>query len=229
MKAKILVVDDEEAVALFVKKILSNKGYEVITAKDAMEAINRLHDQEFHAVITDKNMPGTAHPNEGGLDVLQESKTINPSCGVLMMTAYATVDSAIKAMRMGVFDYVNKPFRIDELCSKVERLIQLQGSIDPINNLAAYNELRQEFFTLFDEQHGETNREEAREKFMEKVQATLDTVFQERRSVEQTLVEQRDALLTIAALAAELNDTLDDNTEIKAVVEKIAEHALGRI
>ena len=229
MQEKILVVDDEEGIRNFVEKVLVKKGYEVLIAKDAMEAIKLLHEQNFHAVITDKNMPGTAHPHEGGLDVLQESKAINPCCGVLMMTAYATIDSALEAMRMGVFDYIQKPFLTDDITSKVDRVIQLQRSLDPIENMASYDELRREFFTLFSEPHDHINNEEAKEQFLDKIQTTLDTVFQDRRHVEQTLIEQRDALNTIAALAAELDDTLSDDEEIKQLVAEIAKHADRRI
>lgn len=135
MKGKILVVDDDEAVGTFVERILTGMGYEVVMAKDAMEAINLLHNQEFHAVITDKNMPGTDHPSEGGLDVLQESKAVNPSCGVLMMTAYATVDSALEAMRMGVFDYINKPFALKRSAARWNESFNCSAALTPSQTL----------------------------------------------------------------------------------------------
>ncbi len=228
MKGRILLVDDDDSVRGFVEKGLSRKGYDVSTAVDAQSAIELLANQRFHVVLTDKNMPGTQHPDEGGLDVLKEVKAVDPACGVLIMTAYATVDSAIEAMRLGVFDYIKKPFVINEIMPKIERVIELQRSLNPEESIDSYNILRQKFLALFADQGGKKS-EEAKRSFLEAMQATLDTVFRGRRGLEDIIMEQRDALNVIAGLATHFADIHDGTVEEKKLLAEIVKQSERRL
>ncbi len=107
---KIMVVDDEKGICQNVEKILSKNNYEVICALSAAEALERMKTESFDLLISDIVMPGM-----NGLELLKRVKSDWPQTRALMMTAYASTDTAMKAIRLGALDYVSKPFTPDEL------------------------------------------------------------------------------------------------------------------
>ena len=111
---KVLVVDDEKGICENVEKILSKNNYEVTHALSAREAMNRMAVESFSLLISDLVMP-----EMDGLELLGLVKKQWPLTKVLMMTAYASVDTAVKAIQLGALDYVPKPFTPDELRGKV--------------------------------------------------------------------------------------------------------------
>ncbi|MBM9529352.1 sigma-54-dependent Fis family transcriptional regulator [Desulfoprunum benzoelyticum] len=111
----ILVVDDERSMRDFLKILLQKEGYAVTTAPNGENALDCLHDQEFGLVITDIRMPGM-----GGLELLEAVKDHNPELPVIMITAFASPDDAVVAMKNGAFDYISKPFNVDEIKSVIE-------------------------------------------------------------------------------------------------------------
>ena len=119
MKASILVVDDERAICVAIKRLLAARGWEVETAASAEEAIERLSQSMFNLVVTDLSMPGLS-----GLDLLRWIRTHAPATEVVMITAYGSEKTAVEAMKLGAADYVPKPFDNDELELKVERILE---------------------------------------------------------------------------------------------------------
>jgi two-component system, NtrC family, response regulator PilR len=107
---KVLVVDDELSMREFLGILLAGEGYDVDSAADGSEAVDMLKRDDYHLVITDMQMPGV-----GGLELLKKAKELSPSTEVLMMTAYASAESAVEAMKRGACDYITKPFKIDEV------------------------------------------------------------------------------------------------------------------
>lgn len=209
VRLRVLVVDDEPTSREVLRLGVERLGCETVVADDAAGAMAILAQQRFHAVITDKNMPGTDHPKEGGLDVIRFAKAVNPGCAVLMMTAYASVASAIEAMQLGAFDYVTKPVRAEELKAKLDRVVQYQQTIDPAGTISAYSAFRNELVALLDrEAAGRHLDEEAKAHLLAAVQRQLDHIFRERRQWEQLIFEQREALTRIAAWAEELKEQL---------------------
>jgi DNA-binding response OmpR family regulator len=125
---RIMVVDDEKGICQNVEKILSKNNYEVICALSAAEALERLKTESFDLMISDIVMPGM-----NGLELLKQVKTEWPKTRALMMTAYASTDTALKAIRLGALDYVSKPFTPDELRTVVRKamagdLVQAKAS-----------------------------------------------------------------------------------------------------
>jgi len=108
--SSILVVDDELSMREFLKILLEKEGYDVITASDAASAIDLIQKKDFDIVVSDIKMPGM-----GGLSLLEKIKEINSSIPVIMITAYASPENAVVAMRSGAFDYITKPFKVDEI------------------------------------------------------------------------------------------------------------------
>src|SRR5437867_9476717 len=117
MQGRILVVDDEKALVLALKGLLSKEGYQVETAGSGEEAPRRIETGNFHVVITDLSMNGV-----GGMQVLERARSIDPDLAVIMITAYGSEKIAVQAMKLGAADYVPKPFDNDELRVVVRRV-----------------------------------------------------------------------------------------------------------
>ena len=117
--AKILVVDDKEMMRDSVATILGRRGHAVVSAVGGDMAIAKLMEKKPDAVVTDLQMPGMS-----GIELLAEIRKIDEDLPVILMTAYATVATAVEAMREGAFDYVTKPFSGDELAIAVDRAIE---------------------------------------------------------------------------------------------------------
>lgn len=116
--AKILVVDDEKGICHNVEKILSKNNYEVVHAFSAQEALEKMAIESYSLLISDIVMPGM-----NGFELLKLAKNQWPLTKALMMTAYASTDTAMKAIRLGALDYIPKPFTPDELRNTVSRAL----------------------------------------------------------------------------------------------------------
>ena len=119
--ARILVVDDEPIKRSVMEDELRAAGYEVVTAGSPLEAEPILSDAAFDVVVTDLRMPG-----QDGLSFLRELKERRPGQAAIVMTAYGTVDTAVAAMKLGAFDYLQKPFSTEELLLKLDRLLSYE-------------------------------------------------------------------------------------------------------
>ncbi|MDH3591839.1 MAG: sigma-54 dependent transcriptional regulator [Planctomycetota bacterium] len=116
---KILVVEDEQTLREGVVAAFSDRGWQVCQAANGTEAMSMLEGEVFDLVLTDYKMP-----ERNGIDVLKRAKMLNEGTVVLMMTAYGTVESAVEAMKAGAYDYVLKPFVLEELELKVEKALE---------------------------------------------------------------------------------------------------------
>jgi two-component system response regulator PilR (NtrC family) len=117
--AKVLVVDDEPSIREFLEILLRRKGHEVTLAGDAPAGILALKDDPPDLVVSDLKLP-----RGSGMDVLQHVCDHLPATQVIMMTAFATTENAVEAMKLGAYDYVLKPFKVDELSVIIERALE---------------------------------------------------------------------------------------------------------
>lgn len=116
---RVLVVDDEAVIREGLKRILSGERFDVEPCSSGRMAIELLHEREFDLIITDLKMPGLS-----GIEVLKAVKTLQPEAPVIMITGYASVDTAVEAMKNGAVDFVAKPFTPDQLIEKVEHALE---------------------------------------------------------------------------------------------------------
>jgi two-component system response regulator PilR (NtrC family) len=138
MNAKILIVDDEKAIRESVSLVLSEEGYETNIAADGNDALELLNKNNFDVMITDLKMPGM-----DGMKLVKKCLQICPQTSVIIITAHASVESAIEALRMGAFDYILKPFDFDDLILKVNRLL---GNKElALENLALRSEVEEKY------------------------------------------------------------------------------------
>ncbi|MCS7034798.1 MAG: sigma-54 dependent transcriptional regulator [Phycisphaerae bacterium] len=118
--ARILIADDQEMMRDSLAGILAREGHEIIAAGDGGAALDRLQSgQRFDLLITDLKMPKV-----GGLELLAEARKLRPDMPVIVMTAFATVQTAVEAMKSGAYDYIQKPFEADEIKLLVERTLE---------------------------------------------------------------------------------------------------------
>jgi DNA-binding NtrC family response regulator len=116
MKPRILIVDDEKDFTASLAERLAFRDYDVRACFSGEEALEKVRTHNVDLVILDVQMPGL-----DGIETLREIKTIKPLTEVIMLTAHATVETAIKGMQLGAFDYLMKPCDNEELVSKIDR------------------------------------------------------------------------------------------------------------
>jgi DNA-binding NtrC family response regulator len=117
--AKILIVDDQEMMRDSLAATMAREGHEVVACTDGPLAVTRLGGGKFDLMITDLKMPKMT-----GIELLQEAKRLRPEMPVVLMTAFATVSTAVDAMKLGAYDYIQKPFDGDEIKLLVERTLE---------------------------------------------------------------------------------------------------------
>ena len=123
MRRRILVVDDERDMLALLRRIITGKTeYDVVTECDPLRAIEIIHREPFNLIITDLKMP-----KMDGIALLEEIKRIQPSSDVIIMTAYATIETAVEATRKGAFDYIAKPFRKERILLTLRRALEWQA------------------------------------------------------------------------------------------------------
>lgn len=138
MKSRILVVDDEESIREFLEIMLKKEGYEITLAEDGKKAQEILAKKNFDMVISDLQMP-----NVTGLELLKHTKDTYPDMVFMMITAFGTTETAVEAMKMGAYDYITKPFKIDEVRINISNALKSKGL--EVENRVLKKELVKEF------------------------------------------------------------------------------------
>ena len=136
---RILVVDDESSLRSFFSKLLSGDGHEVIEAASGEDALELFKKENFPLVITDLKMSGMS-----GIDLMKEVRGMRPDTQFIIITSYASLDTAITAVRLGAYDYLTRPFEDVEIVSTVvnravEKIRLINENRDLINNLEKKN------------------------------------------------------------------------------------------
>ncbi|MCJ7501946.1 MAG: sigma-54 dependent transcriptional regulator [Acidobacteriia bacterium] len=121
----ILVVDDDRDTRELLREVLSEEGYNVVTSSSGEEALQVGKQECFDLIISDMKLG----PDLSGLDVLRAYKTLQPESEVILITAFGTMETAIEALKGGAFDYLSKPFKIDELLVQVGRALENRNLI----------------------------------------------------------------------------------------------------
>ena len=156
--ASILVVEDEEKMRELLQKILSTEGYVVQTTSNGSAALSMIEENPFDIVLTDVKMPGL-----GGIELLKAIKGISPETYVIIMTAFGTIDSAVEAMKQGAYDYISKPFKMDEIRILLKKILDekaLRHEVDTLrrevkrryqySNIIGKSKSMQEVFELIE-------------------------------------------------------------------------------
>ena len=135
---KILIVDDERDICRALEFLLSREGYKVVTTHNGQDALKKIESDDFDLLITDLKMEGM-----DGMEVLERALGMNPHLIVIMMTAFASVESAVTAMKKGASDYIVKPFINEDVKMTVRRLLEHKKVL--MENLVLRQQLSQQF------------------------------------------------------------------------------------
>ncbi len=165
---RILIVDDEESIRVSLCDLLKKHGYDASAVEDGYKAIEKVKEEEWDVALVDLKMPGI-----DGLEVLKKIKEIKPALTVIIITAYATVESAVTAMKDGAFDYIMKPFTADELCIRLENALEKKRLLD--ENIYLRKELADKF--KFNNIIGKSKEMQEIFRLIEKVALTDSTIL----------------------------------------------------
>jgi len=223
----ILVVDDEEYIRDLVSKALSKFGYIIDTADDYNSAVERLANTSYDIVITDKNMPGANEGAETGIQLLRYVKKHFPSTEVIIMTGYASIETAIEAMKSGAFDYITKPFMLDDLREKVTRIIEYRSFINSKLNMSIYKNIHTELLGLVENQDNLSNGE--LQPLLKNLGRRIDHLFGSQKEFESIIQLQKETLENIQTYAEELIDMVSESDPAFDVVQKILKESAKRI
>jgi signal transduction histidine kinase len=139
-KIKILVMDDEQGILDLLTFELGSRGYIVEKAHNGEEGIEKIKKEKFNLIISDVKMPKL-----GGLEALGAIKEIDPSIEVIMTTGFGTIDMAVECMKKGAYDFVSKPYNLDELCSRIDKALEKQRLTSELISLKELHRLKSEF------------------------------------------------------------------------------------
>ncbi|KHD87808.1 MAG: Fis family transcriptional regulator [Bdellovibrio sp. ArHS] len=138
MKSRILVVDDEESIREFLEIMLKKEGYEVTLAEDGQKAKDLLTKKTFDMIISDLQMPHVT-----GIELLKHVKESYPDTVFMLITAFGTTETAVEAMKMGAYDYLTKPFKIDEVRLNIQNALRSRNL--EVENRSLKKELVKEY------------------------------------------------------------------------------------
>lgn len=125
MKGTILLIEDEKLMRVTLEDAMKSEGYEVLSFESGMEALKALKGNQVDIVVTDVRLPDT-----DGFEILREIVSENRQAQVILMTAFGTIKDAVEAMKVGAFDYITKPFSLDEFLLLIERALDIKGLRD---------------------------------------------------------------------------------------------------
>ncbi len=227
MTARILVADDEPHITDLLKAFLDRCGYAVDTAQNPTDAISLMTAQHYDVLLTDKNMPDFDGTMEGGMRLLHHARDQFPDTDVIMITGYATVETAVEAMKAGAFDYIMKPIPLEELKEKIERVLSYRRFIQSENTVAIYRSLHQQ---LLEKLANQDHLPEAElQQVLRRIGGRLDQVFGLQQQYESIIDLQTGALERIEILATHLKDTLPEDSPYARVADDILTEARKRI
>ena len=173
MVPRILVVDDDEILRATLTTILTRRGFEVDSVADGLEALDAIRGKVYDLVVTDIEMP-----RMNGITLLDRASALNPRLSFIVITAYASVESAVEALRRGAYDYLLKPLNFDDLILKIQRLLEHRQLV--LENQYLRQEIHQRY--TFENLVGQSEAMQKVFRLIEKVSKTESNVLITGRS-----------------------------------------------
>lgn len=227
MNGNVLIVDDDSGTREVLFRYLERCGYACTVAEGFEEARRKLSAADFHVVVTDKNMPSDDGIVENGLALIRHIRHHHPTIGVIVITGFATTESAIEAMRLGAFDYIAKPFDLELLRGKVDRIREYQQTHNAENIMHTYRLFLEEMLELYE--RSDRTTEEKKKLFLALIQEKIDVFFERFKILERILIYQRERLAEIASYAGQALDEIPQSDPVFPLIVHIAEEAGRRL
>ncbi|MFP3911819.1 MAG: response regulator [Desulfobacteraceae bacterium] len=226
MKSRILVVDDEKEILETLADFMKGT-YEADFSETVSSALALMKQNPYDIVLLDKNMPYGGNDKEGGMSLLKYVKENLPGTEVIMMTGYATVESAVEAMKLGAFDYITKPVSLNDVKQKIERILDYKRFINSEHTLRTYKILHNQILDLLVNLNDLP--EEQIEKTLRALGARIDQVFGLQKDYESIIETQAGALEKIEGYIEHLKDAVPEESPYYVLIEKIKSESRRRI
>jgi CheY-like chemotaxis protein len=208
MAGKILLVDDENDLRNMLDAFLKAEGHDVDTADGVEAALKLMESNDYDIMLIDKNMPGIGGNREGGIELLRHVRSRSPSSEVIMMTGYPTIETTMKALKLGAFDYIPKPFSLEYLRLKISRLLKYKNFINPDFAIGIYRGIRGKMLDLIENGSGMSHDE--LERVLLSLSDEIDKLFAVLKESERIILSERESLALIANLAEQLKMNLEE-------------------
>lgn len=227
MEVRILIADDEKSILELLAQFMEKFGYHVDLAENVTIALSLMGKHKYDIILTDKNMPDAEGNKEGGMTILKYASEHMPSTETIMITGYATIETAVEAMKLGAFDYIMKPIPLNELKEKIDRILDYKRFINSENTLQIYKTLHNQLLNLLE------NRKDLSDDQLQPMLRTLgskiDHVFGMQKEYETIIQTQTEALEKIEGYIETLRGAVPRESPYYEVVEKICEESKKRI
>jgi len=216
---RILIVDDEKDILEILESFLAGFDHQVDLASSYTSALALMKKNVYDLLVLDKNMPDSTGNPEGGMVLLENVKNYSDSSEVIMMTGYASIESAVEAMKLGAFDYIIKPFVLADLSEKIERVAEYKSFLNSKGTLQVFKTLNNQVLSLLE------NRNDLPEaqinRLLQKLGTRIDKVFGTQKEYERLIKIQADALEKIEYHAEFLKNAFTDESPYFTLVLKI--------
>jgi signal transduction histidine kinase len=210
-KARILVIDDDESIRESLKLILRGKSHRVETAGTGGEALEKAWNKDINVALVDLKLPDME-----GINLIAPLKEMHPDLAVIMITGFASVETAIQALNKGASAYITKPLNIDELCSKVEEAIEKQRLLAENKRLVL--ELQRE---LGERKLAEEERESLLAKLSEKTKELEQVIYTTSHDLRSPLVNIQGFTRELEQAVKQVHEVLNSKDIAPAVREKL--------
>lgn len=227
MTAKILVLDDDDDMRGMVSSFLKNEGYDVDVAEGLSAAKRLVESNDYDIMLVDKNIPGIEGNSEAGMDFLRHARSRHLPSEVIMMTGYPTIETVVEAMKLGAFDYIQKPFSIQDLRRKIQRLLQYRSLINRDYTIAIYRGIREQILKLMENRSAMTGKD--LDQALLSLDEEIDKLFKVLKESEKLVLLERESLAHIATLAEQLKMNMSSEDDSRLLVEEIARRSENRL
>jgi DNA-binding response OmpR family regulator len=227
MSAKILVADDEESILDLLSRFLEKQGYQVDVANSVDTALAQLRENRYDVVLTDKNMPDLSGRTEGGMEIVRFVREQVPESEVIMITGYATIETAVEAMKLGAFDYIMKPIPLNELKEKIERILEYRRFINAGDTLEIYRTLYNQVLSVLENR--DDIPDEQVERLLRSLGRKIDNVFGMQKEYETIIQAQAEAMEKIEEYSRALADALPPESPYQDLLARILVESRKRV
>jgi DNA-binding NtrC family response regulator len=227
MQSRILVVDDEKDILDTLADFMADFPYHADFADTVEDALAFMMQNAYDVFLLDKNMPDREGHKEGGMTLLRYVKEHMPDTEVIMMTGYATVESAVEAMKLGAFDYITKPISLKDVKQKIDRILDYKRFINSEETLRTYKILHNQLLNSL--VNIDNLPEDQLQKVLRTLGARIDQVFGLQKDYEAIIEAQAEALEEIQGYAEHLRDALPEESPYYVLIENIVEASGKRI
>ena len=224
---RILIVDDELQILAVLEEYVGGLGHQVDVASNYPDALNLMEQIDYGLILLDKNfMDDTGNP-EGGMVLLRYAKEQSSESEVIMMTGYASVESAVEALKMGAIDYLIKPFELSDLADKIAYIDDYKSFLNSKGTLQLFKTLNNQVLTLLQQRSGLP--EEELHQLLQKLGHRIDKVFGSQKEYEKLIKIQADALEKIEYHTEFLKNAISEDSPYYELIKKILHETKKRI